>query len=215
MSQSISARSRVRRLPERGVYDRAVIYKILDEALICHIGFVADGQPFVIPTIHARRDDTLLLHGAAASRMLKHIQQGNPICVETTLLDGLVIARGVFHNSMNYRSVVLFGVGRLLVNAAEKFEALHVLTDRVFPGRWSDSRAPSAKEMKMTSIIEFTIESASAKMRAGGPKDDASDYDQAWWAGVIPAEQKFHAPVPDEKLGAGIPTPSYLKKYKR
>jgi len=215
MAQSISARSRVRRLPERGVYDRAVIYKILDEALICHVGFVADGQPFVIPTIHARRDDTLLLHGAAASRMLKHIQQGNPICVETTLLDGLVIARGVFHNSMNYRSVVLFGVGRLLVSAAEKFEALHVLTDRVFPGRWDDSRAPNAKEMKMTSIIEFAIESASAKMRAGGPKDDAPDYDQAWWAGVIPVEQKFHAPVPDEKLGAGISTPSYLKKYKR
>jgi nitroimidazol reductase NimA-like FMN-containing flavoprotein (pyridoxamine 5'-phosphate oxidase superfamily) len=176
---------------------------------------VIDGQPFVIPTIHARRDDTLLLHGATTSRMIKHIQTGNPICVETTLLDGLVIARAVFHNSMNYRSVVLFGSGHLITDADEKYEALRVLTDRVYPGRWDDSRLPNAKEMKATSIVEISITSASAKLRAGGPKDDAKDYAGAWWAGVIPLEQKYHTPVNDEKLRAGIVVPPYLKKYKR
>ncbi len=215
MSYAIQPRSRVKRLPERASYDKEVIYQILDEALICHVGFVVENQPFVIPTIHARRDDTLLLHGATVSRLLKHLQAGNPICVETTLLDGLVVARGVFHNSMNYRSVVLFGRGRLLTRAEEKYEALHVLADRVFPGRWDDSRLPSAKELKGTSIIVLDIESASAKMRAGGPKDDAADYAGAWWAGVIPTEQKFLAPVKDEKLRAGIATPRYLKKYTR
>lgn len=215
MSNPAAARSRVKRLPERALYDKETIYKILDEALICHVGFVSDGQPFVIPTIHARRDDTLLLHGATTSRMIKHAQAGNPLCVETTLLDGLVIARAVFHNSMNYRSVVLFGTGNLITDADEKYEALRVLTDRVYPGRWDDSRLPNAKEMKATSIVEIAIESASAKMRAGGPKDDAEDYAGAWWAGVMPLEQKFHTPVNDEKLREGITIPRYLKKYER
>lgn len=210
-----NGRNRVKRLPERASYDHAVIYAILDQALICHVGFAIDNQPFVIPTIHARRDDTLILHGATTSRMLKHIEAGNPICVTTTLLDGLVIARAVFHNSMNYRSVVLFGTGRLLTETAEKYEALRVLTERVYPGRWDDSRLPNETEMKATSIVALDIASASAKMRAGGPKDDAEDYAGPWWAGVIPIEQKFQAAVADEKLRAGIELPDYVRACKR
>lgn len=210
-----TARNRVQRLPERAAYDAETIYKILDEALICHVGIAHDNQPFVIPTIHARRGDTLLLHGASTSRLLQHIQAGNPICVATTLLDGLVVARGIFHNSMNYRSVVLFGVGHILDDPAEKYNALRALTECLMPGRWDDARLPSKKELKATTIIEMPIESATAKIRAGGPKDDAEDYASDWWAGVIPIEQKFLAPLKDPKLEKAIPVPRYLKNYAR
>jgi uncharacterized protein len=210
-----TARNRVKRLPERAAYDAETIYKILDEALICHVGIAHDNQPFVIPTIHARRGDSLLLHGATTSRLLNHIQAGNPICVATTLLDGLVVARGIFHNSMNYRSVVLFGVARVLQDPSEKYDALFALTERIMPGRWNDARLPSKKELKGTTIVEMPIESATAKMRMGGPKDDAEDYGSEWWAGVIPIEQKFLAPRQDEKLHREIPVPPYLKDYKR
>jgi nitroimidazol reductase NimA-like FMN-containing flavoprotein (pyridoxamine 5'-phosphate oxidase superfamily) len=212
---SKTPRNRVKRLPERATYDKQAIYKILDEALICHIGIAVDDQPFVLPIIHARRGDTLLLHGATSSRLLKHIQSGKPICVETTLLDGLVVARGVFHNSMNYRSVVLFGVGRLLEDPAEKYAALQALTERVLPGRWEDARLPNRKELKATSIVELPIESATAKMRTGGPKDDAEDYDLTYWAGVLPVEQKIHPPQKDPLLREGIPVPGYFRPYKR
>jgi nitroimidazol reductase NimA-like FMN-containing flavoprotein (pyridoxamine 5'-phosphate oxidase superfamily) len=204
-------RNRVKRLPERAAYDKETIYKILDDALICHVGIAVDNQPFVIPTIHARRGDALLLHGATTSRLFNHIQAGNPICVATTLLDGLVVARGIFHNSMNYRSVVLFGVGHVIDDPDEKYHALHALTERVMPGRWDDARRPNKKELRATTIIELPIESATAKMRAGGPKDDAEDYEREWWAGVIPMAQKFFAPVPDEKLQKEIPVPPYLE----
>lgn len=210
-----TARNRVKRLPERAAYDRKTIYDILDEALICHVGIVMDNQPFVIPTIHARRGDSLLLHGATTSRLLQYIQAGNPLCVATTLLDGLVVARGIFHNSMNYRSVVLFGVGHILADPNEKYAALEALSERLLPGRWADARLPSKKELKATTIIEMPIESATAKMRAGGPKDDAEDYEGAWWAGVIPIEQKYLVPEADQKLREGITIPEYLKKYKR
>lgn len=208
-------RNRVKRLPERAAYDKETIYAILDEALICHLGIAQDNQPFVIPTIHARRGDSLLLHGATTSRMLQHLQGGNPICVTTTLLDGLVIARGIFHNSMNYRSVVLFGAGRILSEPEEKYEALFALTERVMPGRWDDSRLPSKRELKATTIIELPIESATAKIRTGGPKDDAEDYDKEWWAGVLPIQQTFLAPQPDPKLQVEVPVPAYVKNYKR
>lgn len=210
-----TTRNRVKRLPERAAYDHETIYKILDEALICHVGIAQDNQPFVIPTIHVRRGDTLLLHGATTSRLLQHIQAGNPICVTVTLIDGLVVARGVFHNSMNYRSVVLFGVGHILDDPDAKNRALHALTERLMPGRWDDARLPSKKELKATTIIELPIESATAKIRAGGPKDDAEDYEREWWAGVIPLEQKFLAPQSDPKLRSGIPIPSYVKNFKR
>ncbi len=209
-----TARNRVKRMPERAAYDEETIFKILDEALICHVGIALDEQPYVIPTIHARRGNALLLHGATTSRLLQHIQMGSPICVATTLLDGLVVARGIFHNSMNYRSVVLFGVGRLLEDE-EKYEALRVLTERVMPGRWDDSRLPSKKELKATSIIEMPIESGTAKIRTGEPKDDAEDYGSDWWAGVIPIQQSYLPPVSDSKLKAGIQVPKYVKQYKR
>lgn len=210
-----TARNRVKRLPERAAYDRETIYSILDEALICHVGIADGNQPFVIPTIHVRRGDSLILHGATTSRLLKHIEAGNPICVATTLLDGLVVARGVFHNSMNYRSVVLFGVGRILSESKEKNEALFALTEHIMPGRWDDSRLPTRQELKATTIIEMPIESATAKMRSGGPKDDAEDYTSDWWAGVIPIQQKFLAAEPDPKLEKKIAVPRYLKNYKR
>lgn len=210
-----TSRNRVKRLPERAAYDKETIYKILDQALICHVGIAQENQPFVIPTIHARRGDALLLHGATTSRLLQHIQAGNPICVATTLLDGLVVARGIFHNSMNYRSVVLFGVGRVLEEPQAKYDALFALSEHIMPGRWDDARLPSKKELKATTIIEMPIEVATAKLRVGGPKDDAEDYEKDWWAGVIPIQQKFLAPQPDEKLTRKIPVPRYLKNYKR
>lgn len=210
-----TARNRVRRLPERAAYDRETIYKILDEALICHVGIAHENQPFVIPTIHARRGDSLLLHGATTSRLLRYIQAGNPLCVAVTLLDGLVVARGIFHNSMNYRSVVLFGTGRALDDPDEKYAALHALTERLMPGRWDDARLPSKKELKATTIVEMPIESATAKMRMGGPKDDAEDYDEEWWAGVIPIEQMFLPPERDARLREGIKTPAYLNMFRR
>lgn len=210
-----TARNRVKRLPERAAYDRETIYRILDEALICHVGIADGNQPFVIPTIHARRGDALILHGATTSRLLKHIEAGNPICVATTLLDGLVVARGVFHNSMNYRSVVLFGVGRILSEPKEKNDALFALTEHIMPGRWDDSRLPTRKELRATTIIEMPIESATAKMRSGGPKDDAEDYAGDWWAGVIPIQQKFLAAEPDARMEKEIAVPRYLKNFKR
>lgn len=210
-----TARNRVKRLPERAAYDRETIYSILDEALICHVGIASENQPFVIPTIHARRGDTLLLHGATTSRLLKHLEAGNPICVATTLLDGLVVARGIFHNSMNYRSVVLFGVGRILSEPQEKNDALFALTERIMPGRWNDSRLPTENELKATTIIELPIESATAKIRTGGPKDDAEDYASDWWAGVIPIQQNYLPPEPDPKLEQQLAMPPYLENYKR
>lgn len=208
-------RNRVKRLPERGAYDRATIYSILDTALICHVGICIDGQPFVIPTIHARRDDTLLLHGATTSRLLKHIQAGNPICVAATLLDGLVVARGVFHNSMNYRSVVLFGTGHLVDDPDAKYAALETIADHVMPGRWDDSRLPTRKELKATTIIEMPIESASAKMRTGPPKDDEEDYTLDLWAGVLPIRPAYLTPEADPRLHAGIAVPDYVSRYTR
>jgi len=210
-----SHRNRVKRHPERGAYDHKTVYQILDEALICHVGFAVDNQPFVIPTIHARRGDTLLLHGASTSRLLKHIEAGNPLCVAVTLLDGLVVARSIFNNSMNYRSVVLFGTGHLINDPAEKYAALHTLTERVLPGRWEDARLPNRKELKATSIIAMPIETASAKIRVGPPKDEPEDYALDVWAGVVPITQTFHPPENDPKLKANSPIPKYLQDYRR
>ena len=162
-------RNRIRRLPKRGRYDKDVIYRILDEALICHVGFVQENQPFVIPTIHARLNDELVLHGARASRMLKHVQGGHPFCVTVTLLDGVVLARSVFHHSFNYRSVALFGAGRLLEANADKLAALEAVTEHVAPGRWSEARQPNQKELDATTIVAIPIESVAAKIRTGPP----------------------------------------------
>lgn len=203
-------RNTVKRMPKRGQYDKATIYPIIDAALICHVGFVMDGQPYVIPTIHARRDDTLLLHGSTASRLLKQMASGAPLCITVTHLDGLVLARSTFHSSMNYRSAVIFGCGRLLETEAEKLEALAALTEHLMPGRWADTRQPTAIELKGTSVVEVSIESASAKIRTGPPADDEEDYALSMWAGVLPLEQRWLPPVPDPRLGADIAVPPYL-----
>lgn len=202
-------RNSIKRMPERGQYDKDSIYPILDAAPICHVGFVQDGQPFVIPTIHARREDTLILHGAKASRLLKHIASGELICVTVTHLDGLVLARSTFHSSMNYRSATLFGRGRLIEDDAEKLAALAVLTEHLLPGRWADTRQPTALELNATSVVEITIESASAKTRSGPPNDDEEDYALPIWAGVLAVEQKWSA-VDDPKLRDGVALPGYI-----
>ena len=205
--------NRVKRVPDRGHYDKETIYPIIDEATICHVGFVADERPFVIPTIHARQGDTLLLHGATTSRMLKTIQQGNPICITITLLDGLVMARSVFHHSMNYRSAVLFGQGHLIDDPEAKMEALYTFTEKLIPGRWDDARQPNATETKATSIIAVPIDSASAKIRMGPPGDDDEDYALPVWAGVVPITQRLTTPLDDPRLTPGIAVPDYLTRY--
>jgi uncharacterized protein len=178
-------RIRVKREPKRGRYDRETIDAILDEALICHLGFAVDGQPYVIPTLHARVGDMLYLHGSAASRALRHVAAGAPICVTVTLFDGLVLAKSVFNHSVNYRSAVVFGSAHAVPDD-EKRRALHALTERLAPGRWEEARRPTEVELKATSILALPIEEASAKVRTGGPEDEPEDEDLAVWAGLVP-----------------------------
>ena len=211
----ITELNRVRRIPERGQYDRDTIYQIVDQALYCHVGFVHDNQPFVIPTIHARLDDTLVFHGAKASRLLKQIRAGNSICVAITLLDGLVLARSVFNHSMNYRSVVLFGTGRAIEAEDEKLQALQALTEHIARGRWDDARKPNRRELDATAVVAMSIESASAKIRTGPPSDDEEDYDLPIWAGVLPIQLQALKPVNDPRLSDGIPVPEYIMSYDR
>ncbi|MFH1197201.1 MAG: pyridoxamine 5'-phosphate oxidase family protein [bacterium] len=204
----------VKQAPKRAFYDKETIYPIVDEALICHVGFSIESQPFIIPTIHARRDDTIYLHGSTKSRLINHIESGNTVCISVALLDGLVLARSVFHHSMNYRSAVLFGKGKL-VGRKEKLEALELITEKLFPGRWNDARPPNGKELKGTAIVAIDIENASAKIRTGGPNDNPEDYDLDYWAGVIPIKQIMLEPIPDEKLKAGIELPRYIEHFFR
>jgi len=208
-------KNRIKRLPKRGYYDRETIYQILDEALICHIGFVENKQPHVIPINFARMGDEIVLHGAKASRLLKHIAEGNSICIEATIVDGLVLARSVFHHSINYRSVVLFGKGRAVEAADEKLAALEAVTEHLVPGRWQDARLPNHKELKATSVVAIKIDDASAKVRIGPPSDDAEDYALPIWAGVLPLQEKTLPPIPDEPLAREIPVPEYIKFYNR
>ena len=215
MSEAPSPRTQVRRLAERGSYDRKLIESILDEALMCHVGFVHEGTPVVIPTIHARVEDTLYLHGSPASRMLRSMRSGDEICVTVTLLDGLVVARAAFNNSMNYRSAVIFGSPRIVDDLDEKLMALEAITDHVVPGRWADSRPMSEKEQNGTLVAALPIAEASAKVRAGGPKDDDEDYAYPTWAGVIPMALTPGAPVLDAALSVGIDAPAYVTDYRR
>ncbi len=208
-------RDRVQRAPHRGVYEKDSIYKIMDEALYCHVGFVQDGQPYVIPSIHARDGDDLLLHGATSSRLIRHIQEGHDVCVTITILDGLVLARSIYSHSMNYRSAVLFGKGRLIDDPDEAYRALEVISDHVLPGRWNDSREPNPKEMKATAVVSISIESASAKVRTGPPNDEDEDYELPIWAGVLPIKQQYLDPQPDPQLSSEIPLPDYIKEYHR
>lgn len=208
-------KNRIRRKPQRGHYERETIYQILDEALICHVGFVENGQPFVIPTNFARVDDTLILHGAPASRLLKHIEAGNPVCIEVTITDGLVLARSVFHHSINYRSVVVFGTGRILTDEQEKMNALQAVVEHLVPGRWSETRWPNPKEMDATKVIAVQIDEASAKVRTGPVIDDEEDYSLPVWAGVLPLQETPLPPIDDERLAPGTPVPDYIARYKR
>jgi len=192
-------RTQVRRLPKRGVYDREQIYSILDEGYICHLGFVADGQPYVIPTGYARVENSLYVHGSAASRMIRTASEGLDVCVTVTLVDGFVLARSAFHHSMNYRSVVVLGKARLVTERDEKWKALHGFTNHIVPGRWEEVRQPSEQELKGTSVLALPIEEASAKVRTGGPIDDEEDYSWPVWAGVVPVQTRFGEPIKDER----------------
>lgn len=215
MKKHPTARTRVRRLPKRGAYDRSTIDAILDEGLVCHVGFVVDRQPFVIPTLYARDGDRLLIHGSAASRMLRTLDEGVDVCVTVTLADQLVIARSAFHSSMNYRSVMLLGKATLIEEPAAKMQALRALVEHLIPGRWDDCRQPNSTEMKATWILELPIDEASAKIRTGDPIDDDEDYRLNFWAGVLPLAKGFGKPVADVKLKSGVKAPSYLTRYAR
>jgi nitroimidazol reductase NimA-like FMN-containing flavoprotein (pyridoxamine 5'-phosphate oxidase superfamily) len=208
-------RTRLRRYPARGDFDEATIRAILDEALVCHMGFAVDGQPYVIPTLCARVDDELYVHGSAASRALRGLSGGIPVCVTATLIDGLVLARSAFHHSVNYRSVVVLGTAELIESAEEKEAALRRFVERVVPGRWEDVRGPTDRELRATSVLRLPLGEASAKVRSGGPVDDAEDLGLDVWAGVIPLELRALAPIADPALRKGIDTPEYAERYVR
>jgi nitroimidazol reductase NimA-like FMN-containing flavoprotein (pyridoxamine 5'-phosphate oxidase superfamily) len=206
-------RTTLKRLPQRGVYDRAMIHQILDEGLICHVGFVSEGQPFVIPTIYVRLGEKICLHGSPVSRMLQALQRGVEACVTVTLVDGLVLARSAFHHSMNYRSVIVFGVASVVEDPDEKTEVLRALTNHLIRGRWEDIRSPTLQELKRTLVLGIPIREASAKVRVGGPLDDEEDYQLPVWAGVIPLRLAAADPIPDPRLPVGISIPKYAADY--
>jgi uncharacterized protein len=206
-------RSTVKRLPARGVYDRAVIHQILDAGLVCHLGFVVEGQPFVIPTTYVRVGETIYVHGSPASRMLQTLEQGVAACLTVTLVDGLVLARSAFHHSINYRSVVVFGTAVLVSDPEEKLAAMNALTDHLIPGRWVEIRQPSAQELKRTLVLGIGIDEASAKIRVGPPIDEEEDYQLDVWAGVIPLKMTAEAPIADARLSKEIAAPGYAAVY--
>lgn len=208
-------RTQVKRLPKRGHYDAETVHKILDEAFVCHVGFVVDGQPYVIPTNFGRVGDTVYLHGSAASRMLRTLSGGIPVCVTVTLVDGLVLARSAFHHSVNYRSVVILGTAKLVEDPAEKMEALRLFTEHIMKGRWDEIRWPNEQELKGTTVLALPLEEVSAKVRVGGPIDDEEDYSLPVWAGVLPLSQTKGSLVPDTRLKEGTPVPEYITRYKR
>jgi uncharacterized protein len=208
-------RTRLVREADRAVYDRAAAYRILDEGFLCHAGFVVDGQPFVIPTSYGRKDDSLYIHGSAASRMLRQMKESVPVCITVTLLDGLVLARSMFNHSMNYRSVVILGKATLVDDPAEKIEALRLLSEHIIPGRWADSRQPNERELKATSVLRVPIEEFSAKVRQGPVVDDEEDYSFPTWAGVVPLEMVAGAPIDDARLQPGQTVPKYALHYSR
>ena len=213
-SYAKTQRNQVKRHPERGAYDADSVYAIVDAALVCHVGFMLDGQPFVIPTLHARQGDTILLHGSRASRLLQHAEAGGELCITVTLLDGIVLARSVFSHSINYRSAVLFGRGEAIEDEEAQMAALEAFTERLLPGRWQDARPPTPTEMRQTAIVAVPIASASAKVRSGPPKDGAADLDLPVWAGVLPLHQAAGAPIPDAQLAPNVALPDYLRDYK-
>jgi nitroimidazol reductase NimA-like FMN-containing flavoprotein (pyridoxamine 5'-phosphate oxidase superfamily) len=208
-------RTRVLRQPERGRYDRETVNRILDEGFICHVGFLIDGQPFVIPTSYGRDGDLLYIHGSPASRMLRNATGGMPICVAVTLVDGLVLARSVFNHSMNYRSVVIVGAAVRVEDREEKLRALRLFSEHIIPGRWEEARRPSDKELKATTVVRLPINEFSAKVRTGPPVDDREDYEFPVWAGVVPLRIVPGEPVADARLREGVGVPEYVRGYQR
>jgi nitroimidazol reductase NimA-like FMN-containing flavoprotein (pyridoxamine 5'-phosphate oxidase superfamily) len=208
-------RTALKRLPKRGDYDRTAVFQILDEAFICHVGFIADSKPVVIPTSYGRIGDDLYIHGSAASRMLRSLEQGIDVCVTVTLIDGLVLARSAFHHSINYRSVVIFGNATVVNNPEEKMSALRAFTDHVVSGRWADVRPPDEGELRATLVLKVPLVEVSAKVRIGPAIDDEADYSLAVWAGVVPLELRAGDPVSDERLPSGMDVPDYARNYDR
>jgi nitroimidazol reductase NimA-like FMN-containing flavoprotein (pyridoxamine 5'-phosphate oxidase superfamily) len=208
-------RTTLKRLPKRGVFDRQLVYEILDEGFICHVGFAVDGQQFVIPTGYARVDDQLYIHGSQVSRMLRTLAQGIDVCVAVTLVDGLVLARSAFHHSVNYRSVVIFGRATMVEDRAAKLAALFAFSEHVVPGRWNDVREPTDQELKATTVLALPLEEVSAKVRTGPPIDDEEDYSMDIWAGVLPLKVVAGAPVNDPRLPESVEPPSYALQYTR
>jgi len=208
-------KTRLRRIPKRGAFDRSTIYGILDEAFICHVGFAVDGQPYVIPTGYARVGDNLLIHGSSASRMLRSLAAEIDVCVTVTLIDGLVLARSAFHHSMNYRSVVILGKGSVVKDEKEKIDALRAFTEHIVPGRWDEVRWPTELELKATTVLRLPIEEASAKIRTGDPVDDDEDYELDVWAGVIPLFSSVGRPIDDTRSNRKIEVPKYVSDYYR
>ncbi|MBV9297263.1 MAG: pyridoxamine 5'-phosphate oxidase family protein [Acidobacteriaceae bacterium] len=208
----MTQRSQLRRLPKRGSHDIETIHAILDAGFLAHVGFQTDSQPFVIPTLYGREGERLYLHGSAASRMLGELGAGLAACLTVTLVDGLVLARSAFHHSMNYRSVVAFGIARKIAEPAEKTRALRIISEHVIAGRWNDVRSPTEKELKATSVLEFSIEEASAKIREGPPLDDEEDYALPVWAGILPLKMDTKAPIPDPRLPKDAEVPQYIRQ---
>lgn len=205
-------RTRVRRVPARANHERDTIYSILDEALVCHVGFVADRSPNVLPMAMARNGDELLLHGSTASRLMRTLAAGTEVSVAVTHLDGVVVARSAFHSSMNYRSAVVYGRARAVTDRAEKLEALEIITNHLIPGRWDELRPPTGTELKATFVLSVPLEESVAKIRTGPPKDDAKDLDAPVWAGVVPLRPQHSDPVPDDYVQDGLPLPASVAR---
>ena len=210
-----TTRTTLKRRPQRGAFDRPTVHAILDATFLCHVGFVVEGQPFVIPTSYGRDGDTLFIHGAAASRMLRELSTGIPVAVTVTLLDGLVLARSAFHHSLNYRSVVMLGTASLVEEPAEKMHALEVITEQIVPGRWAEVRRPDEQELKATTVLRLPIEEVSAKIRTGPPIDDDEDMKLPIWAGVLPLTVAPGSPIPAPQLAEGLPLPAPVTAYQK
>jgi nitroimidazol reductase NimA-like FMN-containing flavoprotein (pyridoxamine 5'-phosphate oxidase superfamily) len=209
----VTARNRVLRLAKRANYDADEVYAIVDAALVCHVAYAIDGQPYAMPTLIARDGDILLLHGASKSRTLLHAGAGNPICITVTHTDGIVLARSAFNHSINYRSAMIYGSGRLVTDPDEKSQALFRFTEKLLPGRWDDIRPMNAQELKATGVVAVAIDNASAKVRTGMPVDEPEDVDLPYWGGIIPVRQQIGDPIADRHVPADMPAPGYLLEY--
>ncbi|WP_457610385.1 pyridoxamine 5'-phosphate oxidase family protein [Lutibacter sp.] len=211
----VTKKTKVKRSPKRGFYDKKTIYKILDNHFVCQIAFVYEGYPVVIPTIYGRDNDNLYMHGATVSRMLLELEKGVPISINITQTDGIVLARSAFHHSLNYQSVTIFGEATLVIGENERLKALKIISDQIIPNRWDEVRLPNEKELKATKILKIPIIEASAKIRQGPPSDEKEDYNLPIWAGVIPITSIIQNPISDPKLKEGIPIPESVKELRK